>query len=366
MQASQEQIAEMLMQMHQQCQFFEQRVKYDPSSAESFASWGSTLMHLAMVCEEQEAKKDYLKQSIEKLEKAYSMDDRCRTQDGELACFCLGNALYFNFFLERDDSKAESHLKCAKEKFQICVQREPTNISYKQMIDQLESAHEQRRAAHEHLARLEGKSEDERKVEIRNMQKQMLESVVENNKRAVEVEPQNAVNLAELAKSMFELAMLYQRADAIKLLREALSAIQKSIDLANDSSSVWVRAVLKQALSIVVSNTEESSKFSSESKHDFDRVLVMERDLDKRNALKKERELLDATIQSWFEWIQECEGSAGIAQKKNVGSGVSKSAVQAASSSEAHTDDASGYMVLVAGALLVAGAVWWFSRKRSS
>jgi len=47
------------------------------------------------------------------------------------------------------------------------MKREPGNLAYRQMLEQLDSAHEQRKAAHEHLDRLEGKSEEERKIEIR-------------------------------------------------------------------------------------------------------------------------------------------------------------------------------------------------------
>jgi hypothetical protein len=94
--------------------------------------------------------------------------------------------------------------------------------------------------AHTHRKRLEGKSEEEKKFEIRNMQIQMLLSVVDGNRKAVESDPKNAVQvsllyfigpfwtetarlrrvtptkkksvqLSELAKSLFELAMLQTR-----------------------------------------------------------------------------------------------------------------------------------------------------------
>jgi hypothetical protein len=44
-------------------------------------------------CLWQNRKKDYLDQSIEKLEKAISLNDDSRTHEGELAHFALGNAL---------------------------------------------------------------------------------------------------------------------------------------------------------------------------------------------------------------------------------------------------------------------------------
>jgi len=68
------------------------------------------------------------------------------------------------------------------------------------MLEQLDSAHEQRKAAHEHLARLEGKTEEEKKIEIRTMQTQMLISVVDGNRKAVESDPTDPVPLSELAK----------------------------------------------------------------------------------------------------------------------------------------------------------------------
>jgi hypothetical protein len=44
---------DMLMQMHKQCEFFAHSVQYNPRDDQAFASWGSMLMHLSMVCEQQ-------------------------------------------------------------------------------------------------------------------------------------------------------------------------------------------------------------------------------------------------------------------------------------------------------------------------
>ena len=46
-------VQEMLMSMHKQCEFFAHSVQYNPRDDTSFASWGSMLMHLSMVCEQQ-------------------------------------------------------------------------------------------------------------------------------------------------------------------------------------------------------------------------------------------------------------------------------------------------------------------------
>jgi len=196
----------------------------------------------------QDEKKKYLKQAVEKLERALELNQESRTHEGELAVFSLGNALYFEFFLEKNDTKAETSLKAAKcvsaahfyafcivlldrrkhrqwwvvwsvtgyvcvrlgvrvccacacrLKFEESMKREPSNASYGQMLEQLDSAHEQRKAAHEHLARLEGKTEEEKKIEIRTMQTQMLISVVDGNRKAVESDPTDPVPLSELAK----------------------------------------------------------------------------------------------------------------------------------------------------------------------
>ena len=67
----------------------------------------------------QEEKKKYLKEAIEKLERALQLNQDSRTHEGELAVFSLGNALYFEFFLEKNDSKAEKSLEAAKLKFEV-------------------------------------------------------------------------------------------------------------------------------------------------------------------------------------------------------------------------------------------------------
>mmetsp|Transcript_29234 Transcript_29234/g.45795 ORF Transcript_29234/g.45795 Transcript_29234/m.45795 type:complete len:139 (-) Transcript_29234:566-982(-) len=128
MQASQEQVAEMMMHMQNQCKFFEASVNYNPRDDTSYAAWGSMLMHLSMINENQEIKKDFLKQSIEKLEKAIEINQNSKTHEGELAYFALGNALYFAFFLEKNDALAEEHLTKAKAKFSEALTKEPDNI----------------------------------------------------------------------------------------------------------------------------------------------------------------------------------------------------------------------------------------------
>ena len=91
----------------------------------------------------QDEKKKYLKQAIEKLERALELNADSRTHEGELAVFSLGNALYFEFFLEKDDTKAATSLSAAKKKFEESIKKEPNNSSFRQMIDQLDTAHEQ-------------------------------------------------------------------------------------------------------------------------------------------------------------------------------------------------------------------------------
>lgn len=55
-----------------------------------------------------------VKQAIEKLEKAVELKQGSRSQQGELALFTLGNAYYWDFFIEKNDAKAETSLKTAR------------------------------------------------------------------------------------------------------------------------------------------------------------------------------------------------------------------------------------------------------------
>jgi hypothetical protein len=76
---------------------------------------------------------------MDKLERAIALNEDSKTMEGELAVFNLGNALYFAFFLEKDDSVAASHLANAKSKFGIAMAKEPGNPMHKQMLEQLET-----------------------------------------------------------------------------------------------------------------------------------------------------------------------------------------------------------------------------------
>ncbi len=166
--------------MHHQVKFLEERTKYNPQDDQAYASWGSILVHLSIMSEDQAEKAQYLQQSFEKLEKAISINEESKTHEGELAIFCLGNAFYFKFFLEKNDEIAEKFLKKARIKFELAVKKDKKNPMYTAMVEQLATAHDQRRATLEHLKRMEGKSEEEKHAELRLMQAQMLENVVDN------------------------------------------------------------------------------------------------------------------------------------------------------------------------------------------
>ncbi len=94
-------------------------------------------MHMSMVSDDQEKKKWYLEQSIDKLEQAISIKEDCRSSENELAIFSLGNALYFKFFLEKDDGVADNYLKVARQKFELAQQKDPSNAMYASMLEQV-------------------------------------------------------------------------------------------------------------------------------------------------------------------------------------------------------------------------------------
>ena len=127
----------MIFQINRKCKELEDRTKNNSRDDEAFADWGSMLMHLSLVSEDQDAKKRHLDQSIEKLQKAIDIREDSVTSENELALFSLGNAYYFKIFLEKDDDLAQQHLLSAKEKFEAAHMKDPTNTVYASMIDQV-------------------------------------------------------------------------------------------------------------------------------------------------------------------------------------------------------------------------------------
>ena len=129
------------------------------------------------------------------------------------------------------------------------------------------------------------------------MQTQMLVSVVDSNRKAVEADPNNAVALSELAKSLFELSMLQMRNDSRATLKEGLDVCQKSIAINPSESAVtWVRGVLRQAYSMVVQDASLASGLAADAQADFGKVLNAEKDSKKRETLVKEKELLNGIV----------------------------------------------------------------------
>eukprot|EP00285_Hemiselmis_virescens_P015324 CAMPEP_0173388816 /NCGR_PEP_ID=MMETSP1356-20130122/11035_1 /TAXON_ID=77927 ORGANISM="Hemiselmis virescens, Strain PCC157" /NCGR_SAMPLE_ID=MMETSP1356 /ASSEMBLY_ACC=CAM_ASM_000847 /LENGTH=360 /DNA_ID=CAMNT_0014345807 /DNA_START=53 /DNA_END=1135 /DNA_ORIENTATION=+ len=360
MQASEAQMTEMIVAMQSQCQYFRAATESNPKDDVSYANWGSMLMHLSMVSEDQTTKKKYLKEAIERLERAISLNPNSKTHEGELAYFNLGNAMYFNFFLEKDDATAESHLTKAKEKFAVAMAKEPGNPMHTQMIEQLQTAHEQRRAAHEQLARLEGKTDEEKKVEILNLQRQMLESVVDSHRKAVESNPTNAANKIELSKACFELAMLCGRNDAKKLFGEAISSVEAALQQSPlDTSAPWLHAILTQAQSYAETDKTKSRELMAKAKSEFDSVLRKEIDVTKREQLNKEKDIFNTSMQNWKEW-QDAEAKADAMEKANKKS----PAAAGKGALESGNEEIGGFVVLVGVVAAVGVAAWFLTRKR--
>jgi len=243
------------------------------------------------------------------------------------------------------------------------------------MVEQLGAAHEQRRAAHEHLARLEGKSEDEKQVEIRNMQMQMLESMVDTHRKQVEKDPGNAQSLQDLAKALFEYAMLNKRDQAQVLLLEGVQVIQKSISISDESAAQWVKAVLLQAQSHAELDGGKAATLQTQATSVFNSVLAKEADSTRKQALQKEQELLQGTMKAWVEEMQKTdspEQRAAAAKAAPAPAPTGASAARGlgaapqgpAGSGKAGDGDMTGFVVLVAGAVVIGGLVWYFSQKK--
>ncbi len=64
-----------------------------------------------------------------------------------------------------------------------------------------------------------------------------------------------------------------------------------------------MRGVLRQAYSKVTGDANEARQLDGDSKMDFDAVMKAETDPAKKDALKKEKELLFGTIKAWTENI---------------------------------------------------------------
>ena len=167
----------------------EKKLEINPNDDEAYANWGTLLLNLSYLSEDQDQKREYVTQCIEKIEKAINLNEDCKSSEGALAIFGLGNALFFKFFLEKDDAEADRYLERAKKNFEIAVEKDKDNLTYASMIPQISTAHEQRKATLEQLRRLEGMSEDEKQSEMKLMKEQMVENVVTNCRSRLEQDP---------------------------------------------------------------------------------------------------------------------------------------------------------------------------------
>ena len=135
-------LQEVIYGLERKCKDAEERLKNNPNDDVSLSDWGSLLLHMSMVCDEQEKKVWYLEQGMEKLQRALSINEDSRSSEGELAIFALGNASYFLFFLEKDDGIAEGHLKFAKQQFELAKKRDPHNSMFSVMLDNVRARRE--------------------------------------------------------------------------------------------------------------------------------------------------------------------------------------------------------------------------------
>jgi hypothetical protein len=126
---------EMIYGLERKCKSLEEQLKDNPKDDTALADWGSLLLHMSMISDDQEKKIWYVEQSMEKLQQAVALNQCSHSSENELAMFSLGNASYFMFFLEKDDKIAEDHLKFAKQKFELARKQDPNNAVYATMPD---------------------------------------------------------------------------------------------------------------------------------------------------------------------------------------------------------------------------------------
>ena len=84
-------------------------------------------------------------------------------------------------------------------------------------------------AAHEHLSRLEGKSEEEKKIEIRNMLAQMLVSVVDGAGEAAEEDDPHRLTPSLIDMLRLKIEPLLQRfMEGARVVRVTLGPARSS------------------------------------------------------------------------------------------------------------------------------------------
>mmetsp|Transcript_56615 Transcript_56615/g.133314 ORF Transcript_56615/g.133314 Transcript_56615/m.133314 type:complete len:349 (-) Transcript_56615:24-1070(-) len=324
----------------------ESYIHYSPKDDKYLIECGSTYLHISMLCEEQTEKKKYVDQSIGLLEKALQANPDSKNSSGESARFCVSNALYFGFLLEEDDAKADAMLTKAKSAIDLAVKKDGTEQAV-QMKEHLKHAQEQRTFCQSQLKNLKGKSEMEKQIEIRKMHANMVEQELQTTRTHLEKDPTNVNLQLDLARHLFDVAMVREREDAIEILEEALETVQKIVakrdnPVARNCNTRLVHAAILKAMGYALVADGVEKKYVDMANKIWEDIERSEEE-PLRSDLRSKWEIATATLTQWKEWIDS--GAIPSARKRKGGNGA---------------------LLLVLGIAVAGGVLWWYSKNKEA
>uniref|UniRef100_A0A7S0HAD5 Uncharacterized protein n=1 Tax=Hanusia phi TaxID=3032 RepID=A0A7S0HAD5_9CRYP len=167
-------------------------------------------------------KKEMLRESRDKLNKAIKINPDAITANGDYAIFQLGSIFYINFLYEEDDKQAEQYF----EKCKLCFSKGAKRYPHIGPISTPDNAYEERAHIQATAKRMQGKTQQEQLQEY----VQMVQEEHARCEQKLKENPEDTNLLMANARSMLELSQ-YDLMNSRLLVEKATTQLRKCLQL---------------------------------------------------------------------------------------------------------------------------------------
>lgn len=232
---------EFVAMMHAQNEQCAMALEQRPRNDQALAAWGMGLMQLAMITDDMTAKKAFLRDSREKLNKAVKINPDSVTPDGQLTLFQLASAFYMTFIFEESDDVAEQLLEKSRALMQKGAKKDPTKID---LLQQFNGAWEQRKEVLAAAQRFAGKSKEEQAEEYVKIMEEKLKAAEE---MCATLDGKDADALKAVGMTLVDLSLAQESAQdlagAKHCIHRAVETFRKSVNLSKQPESLVLLAM---------------------------------------------------------------------------------------------------------------------------
>ncbi|EKX51343.1 hypothetical protein GUITHDRAFT_134813 [Guillardia theta CCMP2712] len=243
--------------------------KRDPDNDSALVEWGCTLTYLAMAEGDIKRKKEMLRESRDKLNKAMKINPDAMTSNGDYAIFQLGSVFYINFLYEEDDKQAEQYFSKCK----LCFSKGAKRYPHIGVIATPENAYEERANVQETAKRMQGKTQEEQLQEYVQMVQEQHAALELKLKKS----PEDPNLLKSYARSLLELSQ-YDVGNSTQLVEQAITRLRNCLEIERSTEALTILSLALQSRAVVQGDAGKSRMDFVEARELFTEAITLEYD----------------------------------------------------------------------------------------